>query len=208
MSESPEEMLDRVRELADDYAEWEVFSSYSEALKYVLSQAAMYREVCKQRQADQARIAELEAELDRKSAEQNQAYTTRIVDLSNSYCRASAEAAVLLKFLVSECQWLGFHADTNNDSMSYDNFRKLRAFLGEESHAHKMLDRIAELEADRERMDWIIGQYETGPGVLSRHFVDIALKLCPMEYEEAIQGGKWIRAAIDHEMKNEGSKDA
>lgn len=195
MSESPEEMLDRVRRLADYHgrlAQWEI---ESEAINYVLEQAALYRKFTKQRKEESARIAEIKAELDRKSAEQNQAYTTRIVEMSNSYCRAAAEAAVLLKFLNSECQWLDFHADMNNDSMSYDNFRKLRAFLGEESHAQKMLDRIAELEADRER--------------LKSALINISA------YDE-IENSRDLRTriskdaldAINRRIKNEGSKQA
>jgi len=60
---------------------------------------------------------------------------------------------------------------------------------------------LAEARKDSERLTYMIEQSNIGNGWLQDHVWDKAAKLCPMNWEEADDIQKWVRASIDKSVE-------
>jgi hypothetical protein len=65
------------------------------------------------------------------------------------------------------------------------------------SAAADALEREAGLVADSERLTWMINESNSAGGWIADHVWDDATKLCAVDYDEADDVQKWVRAAID-----------
>lgn len=63
-------------------------------------------------------------------------------------------------------------------------------------HVSVLLECAAALD-DRDRLGWIISESDHGNTSLLDDLWGIASKLCPLNYKEAEDIQKWLRAAID-----------
>ena len=73
--------------------------------------------------------------------------------------------------------------------------------MPEQQTSEAMALEIAALRADAERLTWIIQGSHTNGGWLADHVWDDATLICPVDYDEADDVQKWVRAAIDASMK-------
>jgi hypothetical protein len=65
------------------------------------------------------------------------------------------------------------------------------------SAAADAMEREAGLVADSERLTWMINESNSAGGWIADHVWDDATKLCAVDYDEADDVQKWVRAAID-----------
>ena len=78
------------------------------------------------------------------------------------------------------------------------NYAQMTPSGAHQRYMQAMAREVIELRKDRERLDWLCADENLA---LTDWIWDEAAKLCPLDWEEAEDTQKWVRAAIDAAMK-------